>query len=559
MHFSDILGEVSGISFQIDRYRPIIVFKSAYLVNYYDENVAILTSDINSLYTQLLEMKREAEVQSEVVYIKKTCADDWSEHEVVIEGTILDKLTSIKDHFKPIRRPKLLHYGYLSNRYGKIDNRYNVTTYVKRYGVSVKCKKTVVPLCRFDIKKELDEARAISAAFVGSVMEPLLIKAIRGAVDLSSLDRSISDGVQHMMKYGELADNDMVTRIKAALRKPTIIQYVKDVAKTLNLSSVTDETENGYFTLTKTFCLRSSPDLITADSVYDVKVTSTPLKEAQQLYLYARGFEQNYGPLKRCGTINLFTNELTLYEFEDLHREINDKPHITFNLSRHFDDKLSFHLGNALMQKDVPESKHDLSIVYCQGTLYGSVVKFHRYLKTREFVLNDPSTQFDAIWSHMGSDGKFYSINVRSEDTFEGTEPLTSPSDKTQKQMSRYALSMDKTDTDVDFMKKYNYERVYLLRSIPVPDSMKPYIMQYIDLDTWNYDDYEYPIEKELKDSLVGMYINMKHYKRLVQKDEKGNLYYVFGQKGTRMPITSLMMALDELFGYEPDSRSKRK
>lgn len=105
---------------------------------------------------------------------------------------------------------------------------------------------------------------------------------------------------------------------------------------------------------------------------------------------------------------------------------------------------------------------------------------------------------------------------------------------------------------------RLSYEKVFFLREIPIPEAMKPYVVQYVDLDNWYYDDYERPISETSRRSRIGKYINIKSYKRKVYEDEEHHLYYRYGPKGkNHMEITSLMISLDDLFTESGDNRIK--
>lgn len=456
------------------------------------------------------------------------------------------------------RRPSHITRDYvLSNYDRKCIGRFNVTEYVKKFGLNIEYETAITPLASFDIRSELEVPRSISSDITGEMLENILTVVLSNPS--ISFDDAMEKGkrgaIRHALGYTNYIDEEKIDTVRNSISK-RVFDYIKEVAVNLHVHSFTDEKLNAYYTLTNTYCIRSSPDLIINENeVYDVKVVNSINNNMiKQLFMYARGFEQNYCPLSKCGIINLYTNELVIYNFKDLHKEIADKTDVEFALSKHFNSLYEESVSNHPM-KVTTFPKHELEIVYCYGVKSEKKAKFHQFLKTRDFVLDDPSIEFDRIWTVIEDENMFHAINTcHMEIDLTSADELESKS----VQCSRFAISMFPTDTDVEFMKKFNYEKVFVLREIPIPDSMKDYVIQYINLDEWNYNDYSRPITEELKRSRIGKRIRINKYRRLVYEDENHNLYYRTGTQGrVRNPITSLMICLDDLFTDESDPRIK--
>ena len=559
-----------GISYPLDRYRPVLVYRDVYLINFYDEKLIIYYDKKKDELIESIHQKISASFKGNMKHHKtsttieiKACSLDYSENEVNIENKhLLSYLDTIQPYFKPGKRPSLLSMAFKCAKYDhKCIGKYNVTDYLAKFGLEVQYKTKTLPLASFDIRTNLEKARSISSTITGELMENLLISVLSNpSIDFQNAIEAAKKGVvRHIRGYTMFTEKEKLADVCETITDHVFL-YIKEVARNLNFHSFSDEHENAYHTLTNSFCIRSSPDLIANENeLYDIKVRSVLGSSPKQLFLYARGFEQNYGPLHKCGIINLFTNELILYEFDDLHQEIKDSPVPDFMISKYFD----YHIGRDEYQimrtPSQPFPPHKLEIVYCYGTIARKKKAFHEFIKTRDFVLDDPSTNFDRIWKIWDTKKKEinHAINTCQWEitTF---ETLTKLEKERSVQCSLYAISLSIDDDDVEFLKKFNYEKVFLLREIPIPETMKPYVVQYVDLDQWNYDDYERPISETLRRSRIGKYINIKSYKRKVYEDEEHHLYYRYGPNGkNHMEITSLMISLDDLFTESGDNRIK--
>ena len=104
-----------GISYPLDRYRPVLVYRDVYLINFYDEKLIIYYDKKKDELIESIHQKISASFKGNMKHHKtsttieiKACSLDYSENKVNIENKhLLSYLDTIQPFFKPGKRPSL--------------------------------------------------------------------------------------------------------------------------------------------------------------------------------------------------------------------------------------------------------------------------------------------------------------------------------------------------------------------------------------------------------------------------------------------------------------------
>lgn len=176
-----------------------------------------------------------------------------------------------------------------------------VTKYILNHSFELKYKVQSSTLCDFNICDDLNIIRSkISASKCGKLIEIILCERVKFFnKDLSNVIRSFG------IEPSYISDN--------------IYNYIDNVIHKLNLNMI--QTQRKFTFHINNDTLIACPDIISNDDeIYDIKVVNQVSSKNidKQLYLYYHGFKQAYKKPTKCGIINLYTNMLVEYEFEDL-------------------------------------------------------------------------------------------------------------------------------------------------------------------------------------------------------------------------------------------------
>ena len=278
--------------YNINVYCYILKYNKCYVLNLYDEEYYVYIDRIIPI-DQVL---------------------DYCDNEIEIDKTVLDTFKPLIESYKPLRRPSCLRLCNVFHSYDSncIAN-YNVTDYIRLYDFDVDFITETSNILCYNIQYELDLMRRIDPSYTGMVIENIVYGFIKNpAIRHGALMREVVHNVkEHQELFNCRCNMRKVNAIKELCFKyPIVFNYCRDLVKSLNIKTATCDFDNGYLTLVDKYALRSSPDLIVNDNeIYDIKVSSAKDKGIKQMYLYKRGFEQNYGSVNRCGILNLYYNE----------------------------------------------------------------------------------------------------------------------------------------------------------------------------------------------------------------------------------------------------------
>ena len=289
----------------INDYCYILKFNKFYILNLYDEAYYAYTDKI---------MKIEPVI-------------DYAANEIAIDKDVLDIFKPFIESYIPERKPSHLRLCDIFHRCKpECVANYNVTDYIRLYNFDVSYNDEKHSILDYNIQYELDLMRYVDPSYTGMIIENIVYGFIKNpAIRHGALMHEVIRNVkEHQELFNSICNMRKVNAIKELCFKyPIVFNYCRDIVKSMNIKTVSCDFDNGYLTITDQYALRSSPDLVVNDSeIYDIKVSCKKFNGIQQLYLYARGYEQNYGKVTRCGIMNLYYNEVTFVTFNDLHMKM---------------------------------------------------------------------------------------------------------------------------------------------------------------------------------------------------------------------------------------------